>query len=196
VASVVGAGEAGEAGGPAPAVGTGEACGAVSVVNTASAKGKAPAKGNASAKGKAPAKGNAPASLTLQAGEGAFIEETSLMPSCGSATLGEAAHAARVAELARMVAASRERSVVIADIIADRAAQLRTPWPQTEPRMGLPSSRREHQRDGRAHQVQMEPEVPGTLAMTPAQRSLFRTDHIFSLPRRPRRSFVRRAAVM
>jgi len=32
--------------------------------------------------------------------------------------------------------------------------------------------------------------------MPPGQRSLFRTDHYVSLPRRPRRSFVRRAAVM
>ena len=31
------------------------------------------------------------------------------MPACGSATLGEAAEAARAAEVARMVAASRER---------------------------------------------------------------------------------------
>jgi len=115
VASVVDTDEAGEAGEPAPAVGTGEACGAVYVVNTASFKDKAPAKGNASgkgkasAKGKAPAKSKAPAALTFQAGAGASIEETSLMPACGSATLGEAAEAARAAEVARMVAASRKR---------------------------------------------------------------------------------------
>lgn len=95
-----------------------------------------------------------------------------------------------------MVAASREHDVVIAEIVADRAAQLRTPWPLSEPRMGLPSSRREHQQDGRAHQMRKEREVPVTMAMPPAQRSLFRTDHYTSLPRRPRHSLVRLAAVM
>jgi len=114
-----------------------------------------------------------------------------------------------------MAAASRQQNAIEAVIVADQAVTLRMPWPRVAPSTGSPNSchGREEGASAPAGNVldahtdvdkrldtvrapKMAYQVPQTMATPPAQLSPVPTDHYVSLPRRPRRSFLRRGGVM
>ena len=135
----------------------------------------------------------------------------------GGGVLGEAAAATCAEVAADMSAANRAREAVVAAISQDRNQQLQIPWPPCEPRLVASFSHGRSDvepfvgpvapildfladRSGRsraANDELMANAAPRTMEMPPAQRSLFPSDpRRLSLPRRPRRSFKLRAAVM
>jgi len=144
------------------------------------------------------------------------------LPVCGAArvggrvTLSEATAAAMAEVKARMGDASRARDVVAAAVVADREERLSMAWPPSVPNETAPSSCREDDGQapppaasvveppaaffrrvgGPASTISLVHSQQRTMGMPPPQRSPFSTKHYSSLPRRPRRTFVRKAAVM
>jgi len=135
-------------------------------------------------------------------------------PAAHVLSLGAAARAAREFEASRMASASRARDAINASIVADREEKMRMPWPPAVVGMGSSSAGRAGDARSSASRApvlesladlsgrdrvppaQMQAPVPMTMDRPPPQRALCRTDRQVSLPRRLRRSFVRRAAVM
>jgi len=149
--------------------------------------------------------------------EGTGVPGAAPVSCAGGNVLEEAATTARAEVVADMGAANRVREAVVAAISQDRNKQLQMPWPPHAPRVLASLSHR--RRDGgpsagpvapipdsladlsghrrTENQAPMACVLPQTMEMPPAQRSLFGSSpRRSSLPRRPRRSFVRRAAVM
>jgi len=148
---------------------------------------------------------------------GVAASAASKAPSSGVTTVGNAAAAARVEVEAEMTAANNVREAVVAAISQDRSQQLQLSWPPSVPRVVASSSPRPG--DGGPSEASVAPvldsladlsgssrtmhhgpmvhTVPHTMSMPPAQQTLVPPNPSRSrLPRRPRRGFVRRAAVM
>ena len=192
----------------------------------ATISGVQPVGGEAQVGGASPAGGVSPVGLEAPVGKAERVDAAASsraeMPVSGaalvggSATLSEAASAALVEAKTRLDEAYRARDVVVVAVVADRDERISMAWPSSVPDEMVPSSRRgdggqasppdapvpEPQAaffrrvGGHASTISLVHSHPLRMGMPPAQRSQFSTKNHRSLPRRPRRTFVRKTVVM